>query len=67
MKQSELREKIKAKAMSKISPIVQKKSDLKMINLLEQAEKEGKKLNIGGPPFWLDRIIEHMKTGRHKC
>ena len=56
-----IREKIKAKAMSKISPIVQKKSDLRMINLLEQAEKKGKKLNIGGPPFWLDRIIERMK------
>jgi len=57
-----IREKIKAKAMSKISPIVQKKSDSKMINLLEQAEKEGKKLNIGGPPFWLDRIITRMKN-----
>jgi hypothetical protein len=56
-----IREKIKAKAMSRISPMVQKKSDSKMINLLEQAEKEGKKLNIGGPPFWLDRIIERMK------
>jgi len=54
-----IREKIKAKAMSKISPIVQKKSDLRMIHLLEQAEK--KKLNIGGPPFWLNRIIERMK------
>jgi hypothetical protein len=56
-----IREKIKAKAMSKISPIVQKKSDLRMINLLEQAEKKEKKLNIGGPPFWLNRIIERMK------
>ena len=56
-----LREKIKAKAMSKISPIVQKKSDSKMIDLLEQAEKQGKRLNIGGPPFWLDRILERMK------
>ena len=56
-----LREKIKAKAMSKISPIVQKKSDSKIINILEQMEKEGKKINIGGPPFWLDRIIERMK------
>ncbi len=56
-----IREKIKAKAMSRISPMVQKKSDSKMINLLEQAEKKGKKLNIGGPPFWLDRIVERMK------
>ncbi|MCX6668152.1 MAG: hypothetical protein NTV74_07995 [Euryarchaeota archaeon] len=56
-----IREKIKAKAMSRISPMVQKKSDSKMINLLEQAEREGKKLNIGGPPFWLDRILERMK------
>jgi len=56
-----LREKIKAKAMSKISPIVQKRSDLRIISILEQMEKEGKKINIGGPPFWLDRIMEHMK------
>ncbi len=56
-----LREKIKAKAMSRISPIVQKRSDAKIINILEQMEKEGKKVNIGGPPFWLDRIIERMK------
>lgn len=56
-----IREKIKAKAMSRISPIVQKKSDSRMIALFEQAEKEGKKLNIGGPPFWLDRIIGRMK------
>jgi phenylacetate-coenzyme A ligase PaaK-like adenylate-forming protein len=55
-----LREKIKAKAMSKISPIVQKKSDSKIINLLEQMEKDGKKINIGGPPFWFDRIIKRM-------
>ncbi len=56
-----IREKIKAKAMSKISPIVQKKSDLKIIHIFEQMEKEQKKINIGGPPFWLDRIIERMK------
>jgi hypothetical protein len=56
-----IKDKIKAKAMSKINPIIQKKSDLRMIHLLKQAEKEGKKLNIGSPPFWLDRIIEHMK------
>jgi hypothetical protein len=56
-----LREKIKAKAMSKISPIIQRKSDSKIINILEQMEKEGKKINFGGPPFWFDRIIERMK------
>ena len=56
-----LKEKIKAKALSRISPIVQKKSDLKMINVLKRMEKEGKKINIGGPPFWLNRIIEHMR------
>ena len=55
-----LKEKIKAKALSKISPMVQKKSDSKIINVLKQMEKEGKKINIGGPPFWLDRIIERM-------
>ena len=60
-----LKEKIKAKAMSKISPIVQKKSDGRIINLLENLEKEGKRANIAGPPFWLNRIMERMiKEGR---
>lgn len=60
-----IREKIKAKAISGISPIVQKKSDLKMIRILEEMEKEGKRVNIAGPPFWLNRIIERMeKEGR---
>jgi len=56
-----IREKIKAKAMSKISPLIQKKSDQRIITLLEQFEKEGKCVNIAGPPFWLDRIMELMK------
>lgn len=56
-----IKEKIKAKAISKLSPIVQKKSDLRMINILEEKEKEGKRVNIAGPPFWLDRIMERMK------
>jgi phenylacetate-coenzyme A ligase PaaK-like adenylate-forming protein len=55
------REKIKAKAMSRISPYVQKRSDLKMINLFEKFERDKKRLNIAGPPFWLDRIMEKMK------
>jgi phenylacetate-coenzyme A ligase PaaK-like adenylate-forming protein len=56
-----IKEKIKAKAMAKISPIVQRKSDLRMISLLEKIEEEGKRANIAGPPFWLDRIIERMR------
>ena len=56
-----IREKIKAKAMAKISPLVQKKSDQRMIALFEQTEREGKRINIAGPPFWLDRILERMK------
>ena len=60
-----IKEKIKAKAMSKLSPIVQKKSDYRIINLLESLEKEGKRANIAGPPFWLNRILERMiKEGR---
>ena len=47
--------------MSKISPIVQKKSDKRMIHLLEKYEKDGKRINIAGPPFWLNRIMERMK------
>ncbi|MDH7506695.1 MAG: hypothetical protein QHH15_02765 [Candidatus Thermoplasmatota archaeon] len=62
-----LKEKIKAKAMSKISPIVQKKSDYKMINTLKRMEKEGKNIHIGGPPFWLDRILEIMKQEGKSC
>lgn len=62
-----LREKIKAKAMSKISPIIQKKSDLKMINIIKRMEKEKKNINIGGPPFWLDRILEIMKKQGESC
>jgi hypothetical protein len=54
-------EKIKAKALSTISPIVQRTSDLRVIHLLESIEQSGKRVNIAGPPFWLDRIIERMK------
>jgi len=57
-----IREKIKAKAIAKLSPIVQKKSDQKMINLLEKFEKTGKRAIIAGPPFWLNRILERMKS-----
>jgi len=58
-------EKIKAKAMAAISPMVQKSSDGKVIHLLRQAEKDGRKVIIGGPPFWLDRILERMKKEGH--
>jgi phenylacetate-coenzyme A ligase PaaK-like adenylate-forming protein len=54
-------EKIKAKALSTISPIVQRNSDQRIIHLLEQFEKNGKRVNIAGPPFWLNRILERMK------
>jgi phenylacetate-coenzyme A ligase PaaK-like adenylate-forming protein len=54
-------EKIKAKALSTISPLVQRTSDLRIIHLLEHFEQSGKRVNICGPPFWLDRIIERMK------
>ena len=53
-----IKEKIKAKAISKLSPIVHKKSDYRIINLLESLEKEGKRANIAGPPFWLNRILK---------
>jgi hypothetical protein len=54
-------EKIKAKALSTISPLVQRTSDLRIIHLLDHIEKTGKRANIAGPPFWLDRIMERMK------
>ncbi|MFW6120799.1 MAG: hypothetical protein ACOC80_07835, partial [Petrotogales bacterium] len=57
-----LREKIKAKTIAKFSPLVQKKSDIKMINLFKEMEKKDKRVNIAGPPFWLDRIMERMKN-----
>jgi len=60
-----IKEKIKAKAISKLSPIVLKRSDGRIISLLENLEKEGKRANIAGPPFWLNRIMERMiKEGR---
>ena len=55
-----LKEKIKAKAISKLSPMVQKRSDAKIITLLENLEMEGKSANIAGPPFWLNRILDRM-------
>jgi phenylacetate-coenzyme A ligase PaaK-like adenylate-forming protein len=57
-----IKEKIKAKALAQLSPMVQKKSDKRMITLMQQKHKEGKKLNIAGPPFWLNRILERMKN-----
>jgi hypothetical protein len=54
-------EKIKAKALSTISPLVQRTSDLRIIHLLEHIEQSGKRVNIAGPPFWLDRIMDRMK------
>jgi phenylacetate-coenzyme A ligase PaaK-like adenylate-forming protein len=56
-----LSEKLKAKALATISPLVQRNSDLRVIHLFEEAEKNKKRLNIAGPPFWLDRIMERMK------
>ncbi|MFH1013854.1 MAG: hypothetical protein V1769_05035 [Thermoplasmatota archaeon] len=56
-----IREKIKAKALSTISPLMQRNSDMKIIHLLEQIEKKGQRVNIAGPPFWLDRIMQRMK------
>lgn len=54
-------EKLKAKALSTISPLVQRTSDFRIIHLLEQIEKTRKRVNIAGPPFWLDRILERIK------
>jgi hypothetical protein len=55
-----IKEKIKAKAISKLSPIVLKRSDNKIISILKNLEKEGKRANIAGPPFWLNRILDRM-------
>jgi hypothetical protein len=60
-----IKEKIKAKAISKLSPLVLKRSDNRIISLLENLEKEGKRVNLAGPPFWLNRIMDRMiKDGR---
>jgi hypothetical protein len=53
-------EKIKAKAMAKISPHMQKKSDYRIIEKLKMFEKQKKKFTIAGPPFWLNRILERI-------
>jgi len=55
-----IREKIKAKALAQFGPMVQKKSDKRMIAIMQEMEKEGKKINIAGPPFWLNRILNRM-------
>ena len=60
-----LSEKLKAKAMAAISPMVQKSSDNKIITMLRQADKEEAKIVIGGPPFWLDRILDRMIKEGH--
>jgi phenylacetate-coenzyme A ligase PaaK-like adenylate-forming protein len=57
-----IREKIKAKALAQFGPMVQKKSDKRMIALMKQMQKEKRKINIAGPPFWLNRILERMKN-----
>jgi len=57
-----IREKIKAKAMAQLSPMVQKKSDRRMITIMQEMEKQGKKMNIAGPPFWLNRILDRMQN-----
>ena len=55
-----IKEKIKANTISKFTPLLQKKSDKRIINLLEKFEREGKRVLIGGPPFWLNRILDRM-------
>lgn len=57
-----IREKIKAKAMAQLSPIVQKKSDKRMIAIMQEMDEKGKKINIAGPPFWLNRILNRMES-----
>ena len=53
--------KLKSKVMGLLGPAVQKKSDSKMIDLLEKLEEKGNLIGIAGPPFWLDRITSRMK------
>ena len=48
--------------MAQLSPIVQKKSDKRMIAIMQEMEKQGKKINIAGPPFWLNRILNRMEN-----
>ena len=58
--------KIKSKIVNAFGTISQKRSDLRVINLIEKLSDKGCKINIAGPPFWLDRIMSLLENnGKH--
>ncbi len=59
-------DKLKSKLIGMLGPAVQKKSDSKVINLIESWEGVEENVYIAGPPFWLDRIISRMKEEGRK-
>lgn len=58
--------KLKSKLIGLLSPAVQRKSDTKMINLIENWNDTDENVYIAGPPFWLDRIITKMEEEGRK-
>ena len=60
-----LTEKLKAKALTTLSPLVYKHADQRMITLLEHLQDQGHNVIIGGPPFWLNRLLDRIHTDDH--
>ena len=60
-----LSEKFKAKAITTLGPLVQKRADQRMITILERLQEQGKNVNLAGPPFWLNRLLDRIQTEDH--
>jgi phenylacetate-coenzyme A ligase PaaK-like adenylate-forming protein len=60
-----LAEKLKAKALNTLGPVVYKRADQRMITILEHLQEQGKNINIAGPPFWLNRLLDRIQADGH--
>jgi phenylacetate-coenzyme A ligase PaaK-like adenylate-forming protein len=60
-----LSEKLKAKALNTLTPLVQKRADQRMITILERLQEQGQNINIAGPPFWLNSFLDRIQTEGH--
>jgi hypothetical protein len=58
--------KVKSKIINALGSLSQKRCDLKVIHVLEKLAEKNCKVNIGGPPFWLDRIMSLLEK-KKKC
>ncbi len=60
-----LGEKLKAKALTTLGPLIQKHADQRMITILHQLQDHGQNVNIAGPPFWLNRLLDRIHDDGH--